>query len=157
MHDPNCVFCKIIAGAIPSAKVFESENVLAFLDIQPMEKGHVLVIPKRHWPTLMDVPVEIAEDIACFEELMYIVRVAAKAVRRDFADGVNILQCNGPGAGQTVSHLHFHVIPRYGSDAVQPAWQSGHGRYANDAERADYAKRIAAAIATIIKEEDLIG
>ena len=49
MHDPNCLFCKIIAGAIPCAKVFESENVLAFLDIEPIEKGHVLVIPKRHW------------------------------------------------------------------------------------------------------------
>ena len=157
MHDPDCVFCKIIAGAIPCAKVFESENVLAFLDIEPIEKGHVLVIPKRHWPCIMDVPVAAAEDIECAEEVMYLVRVVAKALCRDFATGVNVLQANGPCAGQTVPHLHFHVVPRIGCDPVQPVWRSGHGQYASDAERAGYATRIAAAVAAIIKEEDLIG
>ena len=81
----------------------------------------------------------------------------AKALCRDFATGVNVLQANGPCAGQTVPHLHFHVVPRIGCDPVQPIWRSGHGQYASDAERAGYATRIAAAVAAIIKEEDLIG
>ena len=96
MHDSDCVFCKIIAGAIPCAKVFESENVLAFLDIEPIEKEHVLVIPKRHWPCIMDVPVAAAEDIECAEEVMYLVRVVAKALCRDFATGVNVLRPTAP-------------------------------------------------------------
>ena len=107
MHDPDCVFCKIIAGAIPCAKVFESENVLAFLDIEPIEKGHVLVIPKRHWPCIMDVPVAAAEDIECAEEVMYLVRVVAKALCRDFATGVNvhIYAKGGHGFGMRKSGL----------------------------------------------------
>ena len=84
--------------------------------------------------------------------------VHAKAAVSAFeADGAVVMQYNEATAGQTVFHLHFHVVPRIGCDPVQPVWRSGHGQYANDAERTDYAARIAAVVAAIIKEEDLIG
>ena len=156
MLDPTCVFCKIIEGAIPSIPVYESENVLAFLDVGPIEKGHVLVIPKHHWQTIMDVPVHDASDIECSEEMMYIVRVVAKALCATFAAGVNILQANGECAGQTVSHIHFHVVPRLKDGPVPPVWKSGAGTYADEAERHGYAEKIKAAVSRIITEEDLI-
>ena len=156
MNDANCIFCKIIAGSIPAVKVYESSNVLAFLDVQPIEKGHILVIPKRHWTSLMEVPVQDCEDIECLEELTYIVRVAAKAVSRTFADGVNILQANGACAGQTVNHLHFHVVPRLSSGPIPPVWKSGAGQYTDESERNDYAEKIRAEIKQIVQDEDLI-
>ena len=156
MNDPNCIFCKIIAGAIPAVKVYESSNVLAFLDVQPIEKGHVLVIPKRHWPSLMEVPVDASDDIECLEELMYIVRVTAKAICRTFADGANVLQANGTCAGQTVNHLHFHIVPRLSQGPNPPVWKSGAGQYADEPERDDYAKKIRDEIQQIVHDEDLI-
>lgn len=156
MKDANCIFCKIIDGGLPSTKVYESDNVLAFLDVNPVEKGHVLVVPKRHWPTIADVPVSNSSDIRCAEELMYIMRVVAKAVNSSFADGVNILQANGGCAGQTVPHLHFHVIPRYGKEPVQPVWRSGAGKYSEDEERDIFAKRISEAVKVIIAEEQIV-
>lgn len=156
MHDPNCVFCKIIKGVIPSVHVYESENVLAFLDVEPIEKGHVLVIPKHHWKTIMDIPVNDASDIECSEEMMYIVRVVAKAMCDAFAADVNILQANGVCAGQTVDHIHFHVVPRRKDGPVPPVWKSGAGKYQDDTERDDYAKKIKAAVDRIIADEDLI-
>lgn len=149
----NCIFCKIASGEIPSCKVYESENVVAFLDVNPMEKGHVLVVPKRHWPSLVDVPVNNTADIAVSEELAYVVRVVAKAVMSTFATGANLLQCSGESAGQTVNHLHVHVIPRTGG-ATQPGFVSGAGRYADDAERDAYAEKIRAAMKKILAEEE---
>ena len=151
--DPNCVFCLIDDGRIPSCRVHESPNVLAFLDVNPMEKGHVLVIPRRHWPSLADVPAGDPDAAAVWAELMRTVRVVAKAVVRDFADGANVLQCNGPAAGQTVGHLHFHVIPRFGDATASPAFVSGAGKYADDAERDAVAARLREAIARVLAEE----
>lgn len=156
MKDPNCLFCKIIDGVLPSVKVYESANVLAFLDVNPVEKGHVLVVPKRHWPTIADLPVSDSCDIRCAEELMYIMRVVAKAVSSSFADGVNVLQANGRCAGQTVPHLHFHVIPRYGKEPVQPVWRSGAGKYTGEEERDLFAKRISEAVNCIVAEERIV-
>ena len=156
MTQHDCVFCRIIAGVIPSAKVYESANVIAFLDINPIEKGHVLVVPKIHWPTISDISVSDHRSIECAEELMYIVRVVAKAVLQTFGDGLNILQANGDCAGQTVPHLHFHVIPRYGREAVQPTWVSGAGKYDRDEERDSYAARISAAVKELVRGEDII-
>ena len=154
--DNNCVFCLIDAGRIPSCRVYESPNVLAFLDVSPMEKGHVLVVPRRHWPTLADVPVRDSADVAVWEELAQVVRVVAKAVvKSGFADGANVLQCNGPAAGQTVGHLHFHVIPRFGGPVTSPAFVSGAGKYADDAERDAVAARLRDAVARVLAEEDL--
>ena len=146
----DCIFCKILAGDIPSTKVYESDRVAAFLDIGPMEKGHVLVVPKRHWPTLADVPAPLSgEDRAVWDELFDVVRrLATAAVRTGWA-GANVLQCNGEAAGQTVGHLHFHVIPRPAGGAVPPAFESGAARYADAAERDAVAERLRAALAGV--------
>ncbi|NLB69415.1 MAG: HIT family protein [Lentisphaerae bacterium] len=157
MKDANCVFCRIIDGSIPSVKVYESDNVIAFLDINPMEKGHVLVVPKQHWRTISDVPVDAPDAVRCAEEAMYIVRVTAKALGEGLADGTNILQANGACAGQTVPHLHFHVIPRYGGETLQPGWESGAGKYKDDDERDSYATRIADGIKKIVESEGIFG
>ncbi len=153
----NCIFCKIIKGEIPSTKVYESDRVIAFMDINPIEKGHMLIVPKQHWKNLAEVKLDTEKEIEVYEELMYIVRVAAKAViSAGFADGANILQCNNACAGQTVDHLHFHVIPRYGSElAAVPAFASGAAKY-EDGEAAKLAKKLADAVAAIVKEEELL-
>lgn len=155
-HDSNCIFCKIATGDIQASTVYESDHVLAFLDINPIQKGHILVIPKTHWKSILDIPVAECIDIERTEELMYIVRVAAKAVCMAFADGVNILQATGACAGQTVDHLHFHIVPRNNADEIPRTWESGAGEYTDDEERNDYASRIGNAIEQIVSEEDLI-
>ncbi len=152
----DCIFCKIAEHQIPAVCIYESDNVIAFLDISPIEKGHLLVVPKRHWPSIAHTQFESADDIACYEELMYIVRCAAKAVSETISDGVNILQANGACAGQTVPHLHFHVIPRYGSGETKPAWESGAAVYSDDGERNSYAERISKAVKKIIETEDIL-
>ncbi|KAG8529241.1 Adenosine 5'-monophosphoramidase [Bacidia gigantensis] len=98
-----CIFCKIIKGDIPSFKLFESERVFAFLDIQPLAQGHALVIPKYHGAKLLDIP---DEQLA---EVMPVAKRIAKAVG---AENYNILQNNGRLAHQIVDHVHFHVIPK---------------------------------------------
>ena len=99
----DCIFCKILAGEIPSTKVYESDRVAAFLDIGPMEKGHVLVVPKRHWASLADVPAPLSgEDRAVWDELFDTVRRLAKAALRAGWAGANVLQCNGEAAGQKI-------------------------------------------------------
>ena len=105
--DPNCIFCKIVAGQIPCHKIHEDDNVLAFLDVGPLSQGHTLVIPKGHWVTLDQVLSEISAAIG------KVLPVIAKAVcdatgTPDF----NILQNNGKLAHQAVGHVHFHIIPR---------------------------------------------
>lgn len=150
----DCVFCKILAGEIPSTKIFESDRVAAFLDIGPMEKGHVLVVPKRHWPTLADAPAPLAgEDRAAWDELFDTVRLLVKTALRAGWAGANVLQCNGEAAGQTVGHLHFHVIPRPAGGPVPPAFESGAARYADDAEREAVAEKLRAAVAAVRAEE----
>ncbi|CAF9913816.1 MAG: Adenosine 5'-monophosphoramidase [Gomphillus americanus] len=98
-----CIFCKIIKGEIPSFKLFESERVLAFMDIQPLARGHALVIPKTHAAKLLDVPDNE------LEECMPVAKRIAKAIG---ANDYNILQNNGRLAHQEVDHVHFHVIPK---------------------------------------------
>lgn len=153
----NCIFCKIINKEIPSTKVYESDRVIAFLDINPIEKGHMLIVPKQHWKNLADVKLDTEKEIEIYEELMYIVRVAAKAVIiTKLADGANILQCNNACAGQTVDHLHFHVIPRYGSElAAVPAFNSGAAKYESNEAQA-LAEKLSSAIAAIVKDEELL-
>ncbi|BAU29094.1 histidine triad (HIT) family protein [Aneurinibacillus soli] len=110
-HDPNCIFCKIIQGEIPSAKVFENDHVLAFLDISQVTKGHTLIIPKTHRQDIFELESDIAAN------LFRVVPEIANAVKKQTgADGVNILNNNGKTAGQTVFHYHMHIIPRYGKE-----------------------------------------
>ena len=109
----DCIFCKIIAGEIPSTKVYEDEKTLAFLDIRPVNLGHTLVIPKAHYRNILDVSEEVLVDVA------RALKKVAPAVKAGVnADGVNVTSSNEPSAGQEVFHLHFHVIPRLANDGL---------------------------------------
>lgn len=117
--DGGCVFCDIVRGRSPAARVFEDDRFIAFMDINPINRGHVLVLPKAHRETLFDL--EGAEVAALF------VRVAglAGAIREAMgAHGMNIGQNNGQAANQIVPHVHVHVIPRYRDDSPAGRWPS---------------------------------
>lgn len=108
MKDPNCLFCKIVEGVVPSFKIYEDEQALAFLDINPFEEGHCLVIPKYHAETLPDLP----EDV--FVGFSHAIHRTAKLVKEKLgSDGFNVLQSNGKCATQVIPHVHFHIIPRW--------------------------------------------
>lgn len=109
----NCVFCAIAAGEIPCFKVYEDEVVLAYMDINPFTKGHVLVIPKVHTEGLLDTPDETLASV-----VSRVKKIAAHMKSALPCDGFNILQNNGEAAGQTVRHVHFHIVPRYGSEPI---------------------------------------
>lgn len=107
----DCLFCKIIAGEIPSEKIYENEHVYAFLDINPVNPGHTLVIPKRHAANLYETP---DEDLA--QAISAVKRLSVAVKRALAADGINIEMNNDPVAGQVIFHTHFHVIPRFEGD-----------------------------------------
>ena len=121
MTDPDCIFCKIVAGDIPSTQVASDDRTIAFMDIAPATRGHVLVIPRRHHPDLLTVD---DEDLAAVTFMAR--RMAALVVERLGADGVNLLNACGSAAWQTVFHFHMHVIPRYrddpGRDSLKLPW-----------------------------------
>ena len=116
----DCIFCKIVAGEIPSAKVYEDAAKLAFMDINPVQPGHVLLIPKKHYERLTDLPDETAADLA--SALPRLARAAVAAAR---ADGFNIFQTNGRCSGQAVFHVHIHIIPRRNNDGYSFHWRPG--------------------------------
>ncbi len=109
----NCIFCAIAAGEIPSFKVYEDDVVLAYLDINPFTEGHTLVIPKAHSEGLLDT-----DDATLAAVIARVRKVAAHLKAALPCDGFNILQNNGEAAGQTVKHLHFHIVPRRGSEPI---------------------------------------
>ena len=109
----DCVFCAIAEAEIPSFKVYEDELVLAYLDINPFTKGHTLVIPKAHSTGLLDTSDETLAAV-----LARVKKIAAHLKEALPCDGFNILQNNGAAAGQTVMHLHFHIVPRYGQEEI---------------------------------------
>lgn len=110
--EEDCVFCKIIEGEIPSYKVYEDDKTVAFLDAEPVSKGHTLVIPKEH--------VENIHDAEGMEYMWDSIVKVANAVKEAFdAKGINIDQNNGAVAGQEVFHMHFHVTPRYTGDEIE--------------------------------------
>ncbi len=113
----DCIFCQIAAGKIPSVKVYEDEEVLAFLDIRPISDGHTLVVPKRHFGTLDECDPDILANLVCR------LQTIAKAVQQAAgSEGYNILCNNGRAAGQIVDHVHFHIIPRNPGDGVLKKW-----------------------------------
>lgn len=117
----NCVFCAIATGEIPSFKVYEDDLVLAYLDINPCSKGHTLVIPKAHTTGLLDTSDEVLAQI-----IARVKKVAAHLKEALPCDGFNILQNNGAAAGQSVFHVHFHIVPRYeGGKALSFTSQKG--------------------------------
>jgi histidine triad (HIT) family protein len=114
-YDNNNIFAKILRGEIPSVKVYEDEHTLAFMDVMPQAPGHVLVVPKAASRNLLDA------DPAALAKTIPVVQTIANAVKEAFdADGVFVCQFNEPAAGQTVFHLHFHVIPRHDGIALKP-------------------------------------
>lgn len=121
----DCIFCKIVKGEIPSAKVFENEHVVAFLDISQITKGHTLVIPKVHNENIFDLDGETARNL--FE----VVPQIANAIKADLQPaGINMLSNAGEAAGQEVFHFHMHLIPRYGKgDGFGAVWKSHQSEY----------------------------
>ena len=116
-RDPDCVFCKIVTGEIPSFTLFEDEATLAFMDINPANEGHALVIPKEHAVDLYSI-----SDEALARTLLTAKKVAAAVARTLNPDGLNLVQCNGPAAAQSVMHFHVHVLPRVKDDGLAMNW-----------------------------------
>jgi len=115
----DCIFCKIIEGAIPSDKIYEDEHTLAFLDIAPVNYGHTLVIPKKHAKNME----EIDEETLC--KVISTAKRVGKALKEGLGvDGYNVGMNNDPVAGQVVPHLHFHLMPRTEGDGLQ-SWPQG--------------------------------
>jgi len=113
----DCIFCKIVKGEIPSSKIYEDDFTIAFLDISPINKGHALVIPKKHFSDIHDLPVEEMRNVGAAVKK---VADAIKAVTG--APGINVLQANGKEAGQEVMHFHAHIIPRFENDGSGMKW-----------------------------------
>jgi histidine triad (HIT) family protein len=138
MHtDPDCIFCKIVAGEIPCLKLWEDDTSLAFMDINPANPGHALSIVKEHHATLYETPA------ALLAGAIGTAKRVATAVRDVVAPhGINIVQANGPGAGQSVFHLHFHILPRLDGDEMKLNW--GHTPGDMDAVKALHEKLVKA-------------
>ena len=134
----DCIFCKIIAGEIPSSKVYEDEKILGFLDINPASKGHSLVLPKEHYEDIFDVPDELLREI-----ISAVKKVAIAVEKTTASDGVNVVQNNKKAAGQLVSHIHFHIIPRFENDEVNFSYA---GEKYSEGEMEETRKRIDAII-----------
>ena len=114
----DCVFCKIVAGQIPCYKVFETEELIAFLDIGPLSAGHTLLLPKKHYAAMNELPGSMAASLGqALPQLAGAVQTISKA------EGVNILQNNGRCAGQEVDHVHIHIIPRFDGDGLGFRWK----------------------------------
>ncbi|MCL2639227.1 MAG: HIT domain-containing protein [Phycisphaerales bacterium] len=116
----DCIFCKIVAGTIPSFKVFEDDVVFAFLDIGPLVTGHVLVIPKVHYATVMETPAEVFAAVSARIPALSRAVLAATG-----AKACHVLINNGSEAMQSVGHLHYHILPRKVGDAFRIPWNAG--------------------------------
>jgi histidine triad (HIT) family protein len=113
----DCIFCKIISGQIPCTKVYEDEVCLAFMDIGPIAPGHTLIVPKKHYEAITEMPAD--EVAALFRPVSALAAAVQSALE---APGLNVLQNNGRVAGQAVDHLHIHLIPRRADDGLGYRW-----------------------------------
>jgi len=120
VSDPSCIFCRIVAGQIPSLKIFEDDRALAFLDIGPLADGHTLLIPKDHHADLRDLPQHTLAAISA-----HLPRLATAVMSATGATGLNLLQNTGRSSGQAVFHVHFHLIPRREGDGLGYPWKAG--------------------------------
>jgi len=129
----DCIFCKIIKSEIPCAKVYEDEDVLAFLDIMPVNKGHTLVISKEHYYNIEDAPIDVISKV------MSVVKKLSTAVKKAAdTEGFVVMQSNGKSAEQLVPHLHFHIIPKFKDDGLK-YWPQG--KY-EEGEIEEYRKKV---------------
>ncbi|MFC1728263.1 HIT family protein [Nanoarchaeota archaeon] len=129
----DCIFCKIIKGELPANKVYETDKILAFLDIGPVNKGHTLVIPKEHYETLLDMPEDVLAEVAQVTK-----KVARAVIETVGTDGFGVTQSNKPTGGQLVPHFHNHIIPRFKDDGLE-FWPQG--KY-QEGEAAELAEKI---------------
>jgi histidine triad (HIT) family protein len=130
--DPDCIFCKIVAGELPAQIVAEDERTVTFMDISPATRGHALVVPRRHARDLLEIE---AEDLQA--TILAAQRLARRVHERLGADGVNLLNSRGEAAWQTVFHFHLHVIPRYAGDPLRLPWTPAPGDADEIAKAAD--------------------
>lgn len=118
MSEHDCIFCRIVAGQLPSVSLYEDEHSKAFMDINPVARGHALVVSKVHAETMLDIPLPALEAVAAT------VQKIARAIQTAFLpDGISIVQSNGPGAAQSVPHFHMHVLPRSFYDDLAMNWR----------------------------------
>lgn len=136
MSDPDCIFCKIVAGQIPAVKVLEDDAAIAFLDVAPVAEGHLLLIPKAHAATIDELSAEQAG--AVLKHLPALVKAVQAAAG---CEGVNVLQNNGRLAHQVVMHVHFHIIPRNSGDAFEFNWPAGKYRQGRIEQLADEIRK----------------
>jgi histidine triad (HIT) family protein len=115
--DPDCIFCKIVAGQMPCFKLLEDDETLAFMDIYPANDGHCLVIAKNHYPTLFEISDEALAAVS-----RSVSRVARAVNQALSPSGLNLVQANGPDAQQSVAHFHVHVLPRQRGDELKLNW-----------------------------------
>lgn len=134
----NCIFCKIVAGDIPSSVLYEDEDFKVIMDISPASYGHAIIVTKRHFANLF----ELEDDVA--KKVLIVAKKLAIVLKDELGcEGINFLQNNGEAAGQSVFHIHFHLIPRYAGDNVKMTWTPG--KY-EDGEALELANRIASLI-----------
>jgi len=134
----ECLFCKIVKKEIPSDIIYEDDDFFAFLDINPNNPGHSLIVPKKHYENIYNLPDEILKNIAP------LIKKMAAAVKNGVnADGINIIMNNDGAAGQIVPHAHFHIIPRFANDGYKH-WPGK--SYANKEESAKTAEKIKSAL-----------
>lgn len=114
VENKDCIFCKIVKGEIPAEKVYEDDNFIGILDIKPFSEGHTLVIPKKHFETILDMPNTLGNEL-----IETVKNVSLKLIKEGKAEGFNILQSNYKVAQQEVPHAHFHVIPRKANDGMK--------------------------------------
>jgi len=119
MTPNDCVFCKIIAGRIPSSKVYEDDSIIAFLDIAPVNPGHTLIVPKVHYPDFLSTPPKLATQM-----LAVLWRIVPAVLKVTKAPAFNVGINNGRAAGQLVDHVHFHLMPRHKGDGLK-SWKNG--------------------------------
>ncbi len=136
----NCIFCNIINGEIPGEKVYETEKSMAILDLFPLNKGHVLVLPKNHYEKLVEIPLEELQDMI---QVAY--KVTQGMINALNPDGYHLLMNNGKTAGQEIDHSHLHIIPRFSNDRVAFGWR--HLKYQEEELKA-YGEKLRHAIGT---------
>lgn len=129
----DCIFCKIISGELPAKTVYEDRRFLAILDINPINKGHVLVMPKEHYDNIVNTPVDVVKDLVAVVKSLSVAVTAGSS-----AEGFNLILNNGRIAGQLVDHLHWHIIPRLKNDNLHH-WA---GKQYLDGEIDNYMKKI---------------
>lgn len=136
----DCLFCKIVSGKVPCSKVYEDDYHLAFLDIYPANKGHTLVIPKKHYAHFSQIhPKEIGKLTEAVQKVALAVKEGCKA------DGINVFLNEGKAAGQVIFHAHFHVVPRFLDDGI--VFKTNRVEY-GELEKEVYSKKISTQIRT---------